>query len=137
MFIDPNQRVAVSDAKGNTVYIKAKMDAGTRAAVQDEIRAKGLDSREDLELRGIGSYRLALLLHNVVGWEGPDFTGANGKPFACNRYWIQHWDTNEPIYQMVSDRIAELNEPAGSPDPNSVAPNGSTIDGEVSLPVAQ
>lgn len=61
MFIDPNERIPIT-LDGNTIYIRAKMSAAVRAAVQDEIKAKGL-GESNLEMRGIGSYRLALLRH--------------------------------------------------------------------------
>lgn len=129
MFIDPTQRVQVSDDRGNVVWVKAAMDAATRAAVQDEIRARGLAVGETLEVRGVGSYRLALLIHNVVAWEGPDFVDSTGTKLACNRYWIERWNPRDPLYEQVAEKIGELNEPAESPDPNAIALTGSIIDG--------
>lgn len=140
MFVDPNQRVAVSDDRGNTVYIKAKMDASTRAAVMDEIGAKGLvegSESEDLEYSNLGSYRLALVLHNVVAWEGPDFADERGKPIPCNRYWIRRWNPDEPIYEKVIAAIGERNRGAEAPDPNSLTPSGSMSAGNESTRVIE
>ena len=117
MFVDPNAKVAVTIDGANTIHIKAKMDAGTRAAVQDEIRARGLGDG-DGELRGIGSYRMTLMVHNIMGWEGPEFLDEKGKPVPCTRANIQRLDPTEPLFEAVGARIGELNEDRKSPDPN-------------------
>jgi len=132
MFIDPRQRVPVTVGP-NTVFIRSKMDLGTRAAVQDEIRASGIKVEQEMEMRGIGSYRLALLRHNVLAWEGPDFLDPNGHPIPCSRQNIALMDPNEPLVEAVAEEIGRRNQPAESPDPNAVAPTGSTIDGELRL----
>ena len=129
MFIDPNQRVPVTLGQ-NTVWIKAKMDLGTRAAVQDEIRASGIKVEQDIEMHGIGSYRMALMRHNIVAWEGPDFLDGNGNPVPCSRQNISRLDPNEPLVEAVADEIGRRNQPAEQPDPNAAAPTGSTTDGE-------
>lgn len=116
MFIDPSARVPVTLGE-NTIYIKAKMDAATKAAVQDEIRAKG-DSAETLEMRGLGSYRLLLLIHNIVTWEGPDFADAQGRVVPCTRANISRLDPSNPLVELVAERIGELNTEPESPDPN-------------------
>ena len=112
MFIDPNERIPIT-LGGNTIYIRAKMSAGVRAAVQDEIKAKTAGSQDDMEMRGIGSYRLALLRHNIVAWEGPDF---EGRP--CTRANIDLLDLDDPLIEMVAEQIGTRNAPKESPDPN-------------------
>lgn len=112
MFIDPNERIPVT-LNGNTIYIRAKMSAGVRAAVQDEIKAKTAGSQDDMEMRGIGSYRLALLRHNIVGWEGPAFAG-----HPCTRANIDLLDLDDPLVEMVAEEIGRRNAPRESPDPN-------------------
>ena len=92
MFVDPNSRVPVTLA-GNTIYIRAKMTAGVRAAVQDEMRARGFQQRDEMEIRGIGSYRLALLRHNIVGWEGPAFDGVR-----CTRGNVDLLDLDDYLF---------------------------------------
>lgn len=123
MFIDPNARVAVSDGR-NTVFIKAKMDAGTRAAVEDAMRPTGGEVVEDIVIRGLGSYRLALLVHNVVAWEGPDFEGV-----PCTRGNLLRVDPTEPIWAEVAEQIGIRNKPRVSPDPNLATPTGGSADG--------
>jgi len=130
MFIDPNARVPVSRGD-NTIYIRAKMDLGTRAAVQDEIRASGITTEQEVEMHGIGSYRLALLRHNIVAWEGPAFQDAQGRHIPVSRQNISLLDPNDPLVEAVSEEIGERNKPAESPDPNAAEPTGSIVDGAV------
>jgi hypothetical protein len=118
MFINPNDKVAVTLGE-NTIYIKAKMDVGTRAAVQDEIKAT-TDGVEELGLAGLGSYRMALLRHNIVAWEGPAFEG-----YPCTRANISRLDPDEPLVELVAEEIGKRNAPRESPDPNSDTPTGS------------
>jgi len=113
MFVDPNAKVAITEGE-NTIYIKAKMDLATRAAVQDEIAARGMGSTDEVEVRGIGSYRLALLAHNIVGWEGPAFEGVR-----CNRANILRLEPDDPLVEKVAAEIGERNAPKETPaDPN-------------------
>jgi len=124
MFVNPNAKVPVTLGE-NTIYIRAKMDGRTKAAVQDEMRARGFRSDDNVEISGIGSYRLALLVHNVVAWEGPAFAGV-----PCKRANIELLDPDEPLVELVAEEIGKRNAPKESPDPNSPTPTGSTTDGE-------
>jgi hypothetical protein len=116
MFVDTRAKVPVS-LGGNTIYIKAKMDYGTTAAVQDEIKATGAGNA-DMVIEKLGSYRMALLTHNIVGWEGPDFMDETGRLIPCNRENIRRLDPSEPLVEMVADEIGKRNRKAESPDPN-------------------
>jgi hypothetical protein len=130
MFIDPNDLVEVSDEKGNSIWIKARMDAGTQAAVLDEASIRGArgdkPDPEDTQIGRIGSYKLALLICNIMRWEGPDFTDQKHRPIPCNRFNIRRLDLNQPLIQQVRERIGELNVEEESPDPNSQEASGST-----------
>ena len=120
MFVDPNARVAVT-LDGNTIYIRSKMSAGVRAAVQDEMRARGFKSQEELSISGIGSYRLALMEHNIVAWEGPAFLDEKGRPIPCTRLNIRNLDPTEPLVEAVAEEIGERNTAPETPkgtDPN-------------------
>ena len=116
MFVDTKAKVPVTHG-GNTIYIKAKMDYGTVAAVQDEIKATG-GGTDGMQFERLGSYRMALLAHNIVAWEGPDFMDANGKPVPCTRANIERLDPNEPIVEMVAAEIGERNRKPEAQDPN-------------------
>lgn len=112
LFIDPKATVLVTVGE-HTVYIRAKMSGKVRAAVQDEMRARGFRKDEDVEVAGMGSYRLALLIHNIVRWEGPEFEGV-----ACTRQNIERIDPSEDLWEQVAEEIGKRNEPKESPDPN-------------------
>ena len=127
MFVDVNARTPITLGE-HTVYIRSKMSAGVRAAVQDEMRARGFGAQEDVQVSGMGSYRLALLIHNVVAWEGPEFAGV-----PCKRANIERLDLDEPIWDLVADEIGKRNAPKESPDPNSPMSSGSTTDGAAPL----
>ena len=124
MFVDPNAKVAVTLGE-NTVYIKAKMSAGTKALLEDEIKTSGSVRRKEGEetvdeaaVSGFGSYGMLLRIHNIVAWEGPDFVDADGKPIPCTRANIMRMDPTDPLYDLVGERIGELNKKQESPDPN-------------------
>jgi len=123
MFIDPNTRVPVTDGR-NTIYIKARMDMDTRARVQNEMRVMPNEATEEVVLEKIGSYRLALLQHNIVAWEGPDFAGV-----PCTREAIGRLDPNEPLVAKVAEEIGQRNKPRESSDPNVATPSGDTSAG--------
>ena len=112
MFVDPNEKVAVTRGD-NTIFIRAKMDLACRARVQDELAARGLESINELEMRGIGGYRLALMVHNIVGWEGPAFAGV-----ACTRGNIMRLDPDDDLVEAVAAEIGERNAPKEAADPN-------------------
>lgn len=116
MFVDTKARVPVS-LDGNTIYIKAKMDFGTVAAVQDEIKATGTESA-DMQFERLGSYRMALLTNNIVGWEGPAFLDEKGKVIPCTRENIRRLDPQDPLVEMVAAEIGERNRKPEAQDPN-------------------
>jgi hypothetical protein len=106
MFVDPNERVPVTLGE-NTVYIRARMSVAVQARVQDELAVR--EGSPEAGLSGIGSYTLALLVHNIVGWEGPDFVDAAGKPVPCTRANIERLDPDTELLQMVRDEIGARN----------------------------
>lgn len=127
MFIDPGDRVAVTDEADNTVWIKAKMDLATRNRVEDAIAAVDAGDSDAVQLH-LGSYNTALLVHNIVAWEGPSFVDGKGKPVACTAANIRRLDPDEPLVDMVLREISRRNRRPEAPDPNSPTANGSTSD---------
>lgn len=112
LFIDPGARVPVTVGE-NTVYIRAKMDAGTLALVQDAVQAR--QEGDGSAIVGIGTYRLLLLAHNILAWEGPDFRDESGAPVPCTRANISRLDPTTPLFEAVGAKIGELNAAATVP----------------------
>lgn len=106
MFVDPNERVPVTVGE-NTVSIRAKMNAAITAKVNDEF---SLIAGQNEGLGGMGSYSLALLVHNIVAWEGPDFVDAGGKPIPCTRANIERLDPDDPLVEAVREEIGRRNQ---------------------------
>lgn len=128
MFIDPKERVTVTDERGNTVWIKAKMDVATKHKVEDAVAAIGDDMGTEAVQIHIGSYNTALLIHNIVAWEGPDFMDEREKPVPCTPANIRRLDPDEPLVDMVLREINRRNARSQAPDPNSLTDDGSTSD---------
>lgn len=112
MFINPNARVPVEhtsdDGQTNTIYVRAKMDVDTLTRVKVEFN----QINGGAERLTLGAYQLALLRHNIVGWEGPAFTDV-----PCTREHIGRLDPDEPLVASVLEKIDELNPPARTEDP--------------------
>lgn len=96
-------RIAVSDDAGNTVFVRRKMDLGAVSRVQ------GAKPGEQL---------IALYVANILAWQGPDFKGMD-----CTPETIEKLDPNDPFWEQVATRIAELNKR------EDVDPLASTTDG--------
>jgi hypothetical protein len=122
MFINGNLET-VSDDKGNTIYLKPKMDIATEArAAADLVRLGGVSQK---------AYELCLLRHNIVRWNGPDFTGEDGKIVPAVPANIDRLDPAEPIVALAINKIGELNtrrespvtaeEAAANPTPAAIA----------------
>jgi hypothetical protein len=114
-------RVAVRDDAGNTVYLRRKMDLGAVSRIQ------GARPGEQL---------IALYAANILAWSGPDFTDERGKPVPCTAEQIEQIDPNDPFWEMVGDKIAELNPKKDTvssspsmtePEPSSTASNGQAV----------
>jgi len=124
---DPN--VVITDRAPNIIWIKARMDVETRGKVQNEMLVLGKDNKPEIR---VGENGLALLIHNIVKWEGPDFDAV-----PLTRANIAKLDPNEPHIAAVSDAIAEHNKAAPSPNPPSDAANTSMSGGASGLTLAQ
>lgn len=132
MFVDPNARVAVTDGR-NTIYVRARMDAQTRGLYLNELKRlrvkKDVGETEEVDYAAMGTAEVLLRVFNIVAWEGPDFLDDHGAPVPCTRANILRMDPLTQLYEMVGERIAELNAPRESPDPNAVTPSGATASG--------
>lgn len=112
----------ISDRAPNVIYIKAKMDVATSAKVKSEMFTVGKDAQ--LEAR-LGANELALLIHNILRWEGPDLGSV-----PCTPERIRQLDPTEPHIAKVLEAIAERNKPPKSPKAeagiNNSMSNGDT-----------
>lgn len=93
--------VAVADDQGNTVWVLGRMGVGTEVKVSADFARLGG--------RGVNAYQLALMRHNIVKWEGPDFDGV-----PCSHANINKLDFKLPevraLFTAVLEKIDELNE---------------------------
>lgn len=111
------ERVPVTvEGDPNTIYIRPKMDYGTRQRVMSagaHLRQgeQGADPSADFDL---GAYNIALLTHNVVGWEGPDFEGVE-----CTPENISQLDPDDALLDEVLRQINDRNVSRAATSPNS------------------
>lgn len=100
MFVN-DERVAVTLDGTNIIYIRPKMDLGTRNRVLGAMAQ--LDEQRQIHA-DIGAYLIALAEANIVGWEGPAFDGV-----PCVAANIRRLDPDNPLVEAVLDEIARRN----------------------------
>lgn len=103
MFVNGNLET-VSDDKGNTFWVKAKMDIATESAVAADIMRIGGVGIIALQLQSF-----CLLRRNLKAWDGPDFLDEKGKAIPCTLAMIDKLDPAEQIVKDAIEKIAELN----------------------------
>lgn len=104
-------RVPVRDDAGNTVWLRRKMDLGAISRVSTAREGNGLT---------------ALYAANILAWDGPDFKG-----IKCTPEEIEKIDPDDPFWEQVADKIAELNPRKGVDGPLS-----ATTPSESDLPAS-
>ena len=114
-FIDPTDRVAVSDEHGNTVWVRPRMDFGT------ERRLSVLFGELDRQKVNAMAYEHALLMCNILDWDGPLFevedpTSNDSKKMRKVPYsdvMLQRLDPKNPLVKELIvktlEKIDELN----------------------------
>jgi hypothetical protein len=122
------ERIPVTDGT-DTIYIRGKMDYGTTQRVRGSIFALAGDLDNPTGKLNLGEANIALLVHNIVAWEGPGFTDdATGKPIPVTPQNIETLPADDPLIDAVLAKIAELN-PRRATDPKdstSTGVSGST-----------
>lgn len=109
----------------NIIFIRPKMDYGTRQRVlgsaaklvqvtagnRKQRRAAAVKKRGDTNdvQFDIGAYQIALLVHNILDWQGPAFAG-----YACLAANIETLNPDEPLVQRALQEISDRNT-----DPNA------------------
>lgn len=116
----------MAEAAPNVIWIKSRMDMATQAKVQSELMQIAADGKT-LEAH-LGQNQLALLIHNIVKWDGPDLG-----MIPCTAENIRRLDPNEPHLALVLEEIAKRNTRTPSPLPKSPGGNTSASDGEAAL----
>lgn len=117
---DPS--AVISDVRPNVIYIRARMDVATDAKVKSELFRLGKDSAS-VEAH-LGANQMALLVHNIVRWEGPDLDGV-----PCTPETIRTLDPTEPHLALVLEAIAERNKRPAGPSPKSATASTSASAG--------
>lgn len=111
-------RVTVDDS-GDAIYIRGTMNLATRNKVMG-MAGKVNTGSKDTEF-DIGEYNTALMVLNILRWEGPGFEG-----LPCNRENIEELAPNDPLVEKV---LAEINarnkseDASGDGDGNAASPN--------------
>src|SRR5678815_5797896 len=83
----------ISDRPPDVIWIRPKMNVMIRGLVTSEMF--GMSKGMDLEAR-LGANETALLIHNIVRWEGPSF---EGRP--CTRANIEELDPTDPHLSLI------------------------------------
>ena len=116
IYILPKMNVGV---KNKTLSAIAKISANTMALVAGgggDTESVGQEINMDM-----GAYNTALLINNIVSWEGPSFTDVK-----CTRENILKLDPDNPLVDKVLAEINERNTKKGTPDPEVSATAGSS-----------
>lgn len=130
IFIDSDTRVEVwDDEKENVMYVRQRMDFQTNALVRNELLRLRLnpDMQEGGEISATVSIelqQLAMLIHNVIGWDGPRFIHpTTKKPMKCEPKAIRMLSPTDPLVAKVLDTINNNNQPRTQPPPSAPEPS--------------
>lgn len=136
IFVDPDRRDEVWDEAGlNVIYIRHKMGVQTNALVKTEllrlrINADELEEGQEIQATiAVELQQVALLIHNITGWEGPRFIHpVTREPMACNAKHIRMFKPSDPHVKMVLQRIGENNKEPVEPPPSKPSQKGKGAD---------
>lgn len=102
-FVDTT-RIPIREG-ADTFWIKPRMDFGTKCLVEDTLTRMAITDGQTGELQfSFGARKLALAIHNIVAWEGPDFTDV-----VCTPENIKKLDSNYPVFVKAREEINRLN----------------------------
>jgi hypothetical protein len=131
MFVS-TERVALTEGD-DTIYIRTKMDVGTKNRVQSDITHFSQTEHGGNVVVSIGLYQLILLRRNILDWDGPSFLDEQGKKIPCTPDNIERLDPDEPLVVKALEQVQERNLVKKSPNPKLAERNGSRNDGNQSL----
>lgn len=131
--VDPNERVDVYEFEPtgeqgatppNVITIRARMNVEIAGRVKDEMDMRKIDPA----VQGMtGSVGVALLLHNILAWSGPDFDDLPCTPENIAALPPPQLDPFiEKVVNVIGERNAKRESPNGrSPIAPGFATNGS------------
>lgn len=132
MFIDTSRIAVTADGEVDVhavtpdmdvMYIRRKMDFGTRQKVTSAAMRMVGNGKQSSASLDIGAWQLALAQHNILDWAGPSFAGV-----ACTPANIARLDPNQPLLIAAMRAIGERNQDGGLflTDPKASAAPGAT-----------
>lgn len=138
-FVDPKAQVEIKLDEENVVWVRARMDLRTQAAIERELLQMRIDTNELGNGRSsmpsldvvfsLTAQKMVLLKHNLKKWRGPLFVDERGRPVACSPEMIERLDPEENLWwiDLVAERVGELNK-AKTAVPENGAPEGVADD---------
>lgn len=139
IFVDTTPVAVTVDDGVNTIWIRPKMGYGVEQRVIGEAaklqqaqrqNGNGASSGQTVEIN-LGAYNLALLVNNILRWEGPRF-GA----IPCTPDNIELLDDDDPLVEKVLAEIQARNrDPKAAPSEANGNGHASAalIEGEYSV----
>lgn len=130
--VDPSEKVdiyefesddVISDVSPNVITIRARMDIATAGKVSSELMQLGADNKPELF---VGAHVGALLLHNILGWRGPDFDDLPCTPANIRALPSPESD---PFIEKVANAIGERNRKKASPNAKLPTDSGFATNG--------
>lgn len=112
------------EAQPNIIWIRSRMDVETDGKVNNAMFPFDKEGKR-IEAR-LGDRITALLIYNIVKWDGPVLGRVK-----CTPENIRKLSPNQPHIAKVLEEIAERNKKPESPDPNSLEANGSMSVGDL------
>lgn len=122
-FVDRRPVPVQLEGDDDIIWIKPKMDLGTRKKVQSAmVRSVSTDSDgETIAEVDLGKANMVLLENNIVKWEGPGF---DGKPFTPEN--LRQLDPDDPLLEKA---LEEINARNARKDPKEEELEGNVSSG--------
>lgn len=132
--VDPNERVSVYEfdttidgAPMNCMVIRARMNVEIAGRVQSEMARRNAANQTE---GYVGVVSIALLLHNVLAWSGPDF---DDLPCTPENICALPPPELDPFIEKVINTIGALNNRPKGPNPKPLAGSTSEKNGAAGL----
>ena len=137
-FVDTSKVEVWDDARENVIYVYRRMSFGIKCRVEDTLTQMALVNGRTGDIRfTVGAQRLALAVHNIVGWSGPDFVDpTTRRDVPCTPEAVERLDPSYPLLVKAQQKITELNTDREQDDPNASTPGLPSSTANGSEPVA-